>query len=114
VVVWNYRGYGCSKGTPDPYNIKRDGEAVVEYCIKVLNLKGKLSIYGRSLGGIVACHLGKNLKGLDLLIADRTLANFDILTKKKMYGRFIHHAFNFFSCGWEVNNDINFLESTPK
>lgn len=28
-----------------------------------------------------------------------------------MYGKFIHHAFNFFSCGWEVDNDINFLEA---
>lgn len=97
VVVWNYRGYGCSKGTPDPYNIKRDGESVLEFCVKTLQLKGKIGIYGRSLGGIVACHLGKYAKGIDMLIADRTLGNFETLTKKKMFGVGIHHAFNFFT-----------------
>lgn len=111
VVVWNYRGYGCSKGSPNPYNIKRDGESVLEFCVKTLKLKGKIGIYGRSLGGIVACHLGSHAKGIDLLIADRTLANFDTLTKRKMYGKSVYHAFNFFTCGWEVDNDYNFYES---
>lgn len=111
VIAWNYRGYGWSKGSPDPYNIKRDGEAVIEFATKTLGLKGKIWIYGRSLGGIVAWHLGRNVKGVDLLFADRTLSNFEILTKKKMYGKFIHYAFDFFSWGWEVNNDINFLEA---
>jgi hypothetical protein len=111
VVIWNYRGYGCSKGSTTPYNIKRDGESVVHYCINTLKLKGRIGIYGRSLGGIVACHLGRNVKGIDLLIADRTLSNFETLTKRKMYGKMVHYAFNFMSCGWEVNNDINYLES---
>jgi hypothetical protein len=26
VMVWNYRGYGQSKGRPDPTNIRKDGE----------------------------------------------------------------------------------------
>jgi len=51
------------------------------------------------------------LKGVDMLIADRTLSNLEILTKKKMYGTGIHHAFNFFTCGWEVDNDKNFLNA---
>lgn len=71
-----------------------------------------MAIYGRSLGGIVACHIGRHVKGIDLLIADRTLANLDTLTKRKMFGNFINYAYNFFTCGWEVDNDINFLEST--
>lgn len=111
VVVWNYRGYGSTKGTPTPFNIKRDGEAVVDFCRNTLKLKGRMAIYGRSLGGIVACHVARHIKGIDLVIADRTLSNLETLTKKKMYGKFIHHAFNFFSCGWEVDNDINFLEA---
>ena len=111
VVVWNYRGYGSNKGSPCPNNIKRDGEAVVRFCVDTLKLTGRMAIYGRSLGGIVACHIGNHVEGIDLLIADRTLANLETLTKRKMYGKFIHHAFNFFSCGWEVDNDINFLES---
>ena len=111
VVVWNYRGYGACKGSPNPYNIKRDGEAVVKFLVNELKLGGKMGIYGRSLGGIVACHIGRHVKGIDLLIADRTLANLETVTKRKMYGKMIHYAFNFFSWGWEVDNDINFLES---
>lgn len=114
VIVWNYRGYGACKGSPDPYNIKRDGEAIVKYCVKTLKLTGKLGVYGRSLGGIVACHLGNHVKGIDLLIADRTLANFETLTKRKMFGKGIFHSFNFFTCGWEVYNDQNFFESNIK
>ena len=112
VIVWNYRGYGACKGSPDPYNIKRDGEAIVNFCVETLKLTGKLAVYGRSLGGIVACHLGRHVKGIDLLIADRTLANLETVTKRKMFGKGIYYAFNFFTCGWEVHNDTNFLEST--
>jgi hypothetical protein len=31
VMVWNYRGYGQSKGRPDPTNIRKDGELLVRY-----------------------------------------------------------------------------------
>lgn len=97
VVVWNYRGYGANKGTPNPYNIKRDGEAVLNFITKTLKVKGKVGVYGRSLGGIVACHLGRYAKGIDLLIADRTFANLETVTKRKMFGKAIHYAFNIFT-----------------
>lgn len=29
VLVWNYRGYGRSKGKPNPNNIKKDAETIL-------------------------------------------------------------------------------------
>lgn len=54
---WNYRGYGETKGTPSPYNIKIDGESVLLFLVKELKLTGHIGVYGRSLGGVVASHL---------------------------------------------------------
>lgn len=62
VLCWNYRGYARSKGafckrTPNPENIREDSEAVLRYCRDDLGLKGKIGVYGRSLGGIATTHL---------------------------------------------------------
>ena len=57
VMAWNYRGYADTNGTPTPYNIKVDGESILNFLIQDLQLKGKIGVYGRSLGGIVATHL---------------------------------------------------------
>ena len=79
VVVWNYWGYGGAKGTPSPSNIRSDGMSVYKYLRNTLQIKGKIGIYGRSLGGIVATHIAWKSKDIDLLIADRTLANLDVI-----------------------------------
>ncbi len=62
VVCWNYRGYARSKGPtcrkmPSPDNIRDDSENVLRYCRNELGLKGKVGVYGRSLGGIASSHL---------------------------------------------------------
>lgn len=78
VVIWNYWGYGCAKGYPSPSNIKSDGECIVRFLWNELKLQGKLGVYGRSLGGIVATHLAK-VMDIDLVIADWTLANLNVI-----------------------------------
>jgi len=62
VICWNYRGYARSKGPfckkmPNPDNIRDDSESVLRYCRNELGLKGKIGVYGRSLGGIATSHL---------------------------------------------------------
>jgi pimeloyl-ACP methyl ester carboxylesterase len=57
VMAWNYRGYGHTKGSPTPYNIKVDGEAVLYFMLNELKLEGNVGVYGRSLGGVVATHI---------------------------------------------------------
>ena len=80
-MVWNYRGYGRTKGTncfterfnyPSPKHICEDSEAVLNYLRETVGVKGKIGVYGRSLGGIAATHLSKYV---DMIICDRTFGN---------------------------------------
>jgi pimeloyl-ACP methyl ester carboxylesterase len=61
VMCWNYRNYGKSQKkcfrSINPYNCKLDAEKVLDFTVNKLRLKGKIGVYGRSLGGISACHL---------------------------------------------------------
>lgn len=61
VVCWNYRGYGKSEldftDYLNPYVCKCDSERVLDFMISKMKLRGKIGVYGRSLGGIAACHL---------------------------------------------------------
>ena len=61
VFTWNYRAYGRSKGKPTPDNLKRDVVAVYKYLRNELGLKGKIGIYGRSLGGIPSTFLSNKV-----------------------------------------------------
>jgi pimeloyl-ACP methyl ester carboxylesterase len=82
-MCWNYRGYGKSgssfiNGSINPYNLKLDGERVLEFVVKNLNLKGKIGVYGRSLGGIASCHLANKFPDIvKSLIVDRTFCELD-------------------------------------
>ena len=84
VIGWNYRGYGETSKTSTPYNIKSDGESILHFLINNMQIKGKIGIYGRSLGGVVATHISANYpEQISLLIADRTFGNLkDVSTRK--------------------------------
>ena len=38
VMLWNYRGYGMSHGTPDPYIIRNDSDILLNYMKTEMNL----------------------------------------------------------------------------
>lgn len=80
VFLWNYRGYGRSKGTPDPETMKQDGECVVEFLRANKNVK-ILGVHGESLGGIVAAHIARKCE-VDFLFVDRS---FDKLSEVVQY-----------------------------
>ena len=111
-MAWNYRGYGHTKGSPSPYNIKTDGESVVYFMVETLKLKGQLGVYGRSLGGTVATHIGnKYQEKIKFLLCDRTFANFKSLSDRKFQGFATKALFNLLSFKWVTNNDSNFYNS---
>ncbi|MEL7832519.1 alpha/beta hydrolase [Fodinibius sp. Rm-B-1B1-1] len=58
VFIFDYRGYGKSKGTPTEQGTYQDAEAAWNYLTAQKNLDGnKIVIMGRSLGGAVASWL---------------------------------------------------------
>jgi alpha/beta superfamily hydrolase len=98
VMAWNYRGYADTNGTPTPYNIKMDGEAILNFLIAEMQVKGKIGVYGRSLGGVVATHLANTFPDLiSLVLADRTFGNLKSISRRKFPGGLSLPLFNLIS-----------------
>jgi len=58
VLLFDYRGYGESEGSPSEEGTRLDADAMWSYCTKVRGVApGKIVIYGHSLGGAVAVRL---------------------------------------------------------
>lgn len=107
---------GSAAGSPTPANIRSDGEAIIEFLREELKLQSKIGVYGRSLGGIVATHLARVRPDVDFVMADRTLANLDIISERKAHGRLMSVLFKiimfaYCSDSWRVRSDMNFYES---
>lgn len=87
VLIWNYRGYGESEQSilsPNltPNQQKIDVERVMQFLVNRLRVRGPIGVYGRSIGGISACHL--SLKFPDLIkvfVGDRTMGNFETIVR---------------------------------
>ena len=75
LMIWNYRGYFRSTGSPSPDHLLQDGERLVQYMREEMQLRGPLGVHGESLGGFIACHIAEKCK-LDFLFADRTFSSF--------------------------------------
>jgi hypothetical protein len=112
VMIWNYRGYGLSKGSgccgdspcatsTSPSNIKKDAESVLRYMRQQIGLRGKIGVYGRSLGGIAATHL---MSYVDMVIVDRSFANFDDVIERKFFGQKAVCLYKFALCCQKANN----------
>lgn len=58
VVLYSYRGYGHSSGSPSETGLKLDADAVMDYISKDEILQNSdLILHGRSLGGAVAIYM---------------------------------------------------------
>lgn len=113
VIVWNYRSYGRSTGTPTPYNTYHDAESILKFITRDLGVKGKIGCFGRSLGGSVASHLANSYpKMIDFLFVDRSFGNLETMVQSFMFGNQNQCIFRSFSFGgWPVRSDINFFEA---
>lgn len=106
VVCWNYRGYGQSTQSfwefQSAAKAKTDAERVIATAITKLRLKSKIGVYGRSIGGLVACHLAAKYSDLvDVLIIDRSFSEIQKVAKGMFSGKWIDFIFSFFSAnGW--------------
>lgn len=67
--IFDYRGFGKSKGTPGEKGLYKDAQAAFDYLLTRKELdKSKIIVYGKSLGGPVAAELciNRNAKALIL------------------------------------------------
>lgn len=56
VFLWNYRGFGESKGTISFDKMRTDAECVADFLRKFYKFT-KIGVHGISIGGVPSCHL---------------------------------------------------------
>ena len=98
--------------TLSPYSCKLDAEKVLDFVVNKLRIKGKIGVYGRSLGGIAACHLACRFPQIiQAMVVDRTFCEMDQLSARRLHGYCTKALFKMISCNWKVTNDCNFVDA---
>jgi len=91
---------------------KVDSERVLDFMVNKLQLKGKIGVYGRSLGGIASCHLANKYPDIVYaLIVDRTFGDLEDAAIKKLLGTTTKMLYKMVSCNWKILNDVNFAKA---
>jgi len=57
IFIFDYSGYGLSRGRPSESQLYQDGQAAIDYIAGRTDLRGDCMLYGRSLGGAVVIDL---------------------------------------------------------
>lgn len=69
VLLFDYRGYGKSSGTPSEKGVYLDGQAAFDHAASRADVdRGKIIMYGASLGGIVAVDVASHRPCLGLIV----------------------------------------------
>ena len=93
-----------------PYKCKRDAEYVMALCCNKLRLKGKIGVYGRSIGGVTACHLANKYNNLvKALISDRSFYELSTVPENKVKGTCTSSIFDLISWKWRTRNHSNYV-----
>lgn len=108
VMVYNYRGYGRTKGAPEPMLLYQEIEQVYHFVKYRIGVQGKIGVYGRSIGCTAACRLSPYV---DMLIADRGFGDLYTLAERKFHGIASKEIFKLASDGWQANNAFNYAYS---
>lgn len=105
VFIFDYRGYGRSEGRITEKGFYLDAEAAYDTVRdRFLEDRKKLVIFGRSLGGIAAVHLGA-VRACDGLILESTFPNL---------GAMAGHHFPIPGLGSTLKNRLNALGEIPR
>lgn len=82
VLIFDYRGYGRSRGSPDEEGTYLDAEAAWDYLVNILHAKPeRIVLFGRSLGSAVAAEVASR-KQAGALIMESGFTSVPDLGKK--------------------------------
>ena len=109
-LVWNYNGYGYSKGSPNFKNIKTNVLELYDIIVKNprYNFK-KICVMGHSIGGVAAFYLAKN-RHVDLLISDRNFCDLPRIVRNWYCGSILNFLVKSLFIG-NTDNINNFFNS---
>jgi fermentation-respiration switch protein FrsA (DUF1100 family) len=69
VLMYDYRGYGRSEGSPDEEGTYRDGRAAFDYALSLPQVNpGSIVLWGTSLGGAVAIDVATQRQAAGLIL----------------------------------------------
>eukprot|EP00397_Hematodinium_sp_SG-2012_P013686 GEMP01013906.1.p1 GENE.GEMP01013906.1~~GEMP01013906.1.p1 ORF type:complete len:832 (+),score=114.40 GEMP01013906.1:284-2779(+) len=108
VMVFNYRGYGRSRGRPSPNAVREDGNLVVSHLFSLGCTQ--VGIHGRSIGGVAACYAATK-HSLAFCVADRTFSSLG-LTAKYTYGNWAEQGLRV--CGTSCDNTDYYYSIPPE
>ena len=78
-LVFDYRGYGRSEGSPSPEGIARDARAAWNWLQDRGSASGDIVLFGRSLGGAVALELTRSVRPRVLILESTFASPFGVL-----------------------------------
>ncbi|MFW5739603.1 MAG: alpha/beta hydrolase [Myxococcota bacterium] len=82
VLLYDYRGYGRSKGNPDEAGTYRDAEAMLSVLLDRASSPKRVFLFGRSLGGGVSYEIAVRHPELGGLITDATFTSMPDMARK--------------------------------
>jgi hypothetical protein len=91
----------------------------LSYLRNKIGVRGKVGVYGRSLGGIATTHLTKYV---DMIFVDRSFGNLYEVAKTKFFGNVATLLYKFATSeintkygnyieGWRARSDIDYLST---
>jgi pimeloyl-ACP methyl ester carboxylesterase len=118
VLIWNYRGYGESEQSiwrPNltPEQQKVDAERVLQFLVNRIQVKGKIGVYGRSIGGIAAAHLVSKFPSIvKCFVGDRTMGLFDnVVLNRFTKSQCLLALYRLLSRFWHIDNSKPLLQN---
>ncbi|KAJ3005729.1 hypothetical protein HKX48_000499 [Thoreauomyces humboldtii] len=113
VLMFSYRGYGKSEGSPSEKGMKIDAQAALDWVLEHPQLRNtKIVVYGMSIGGAVAINLAAtNQERVSALMIDNTF-----LTMRKLIPHVLPILKHFtFLCNqiWDSESAIKTISRMP-
>ena len=87
VLIFDYRGYGASEGSPSREGAIADGAAAINYARERKGVdRSRLIVYGQSLGGALAVNAlaAAGSEGVQALVLEGSFASYRELVRLKM------------------------------
>lgn len=119
-LIFDYRGYGLSEGSPTPENTVSDGMDVLMWARKTFP-ETKIVVFGQSLGGAIALKSLIELKGkfkADVIVIDSSFSSYRSVARTALAKNWITWFLQ--PVGWLIvdnsmapGKDISTLEPTP-